>query len=235
MKKTLFIGLLSLFLAAGCNAKPVVNNQPMGDPSPAVSANQIADKIYETPNLKVEIPAGWTVTEAVKTVYEGSVVKKIANPAAVNIIKGDYILYINTEAGQASGVEGGRFGEIASGAPSAEAVVKEWPGVCGSPQSQPAFLNFKRVDLFSGPKDKTDFCNAPTNNSTAWFFSYITGAKGGYFNYYNADGSEPTGYVITMSYNSNDVNKLPTQGNSELVKVLDEMTAIARTLQIKNK
>ncbi len=232
MKKTLFIGLLGLFLAAGCG---VIEKQPTKDQTQEVPVSPAADKIYETPNLKVEIPAGWTANEAVKIVYEGSVAKKVANPAAVNIIKGNYILYINTEAGQASGVEGGRFGEIASGAPSAEAVVKEWPGVCGSVQSQPALLNFKRMDLFSGPKDKTDYCNAPDNNSTAWFFSYITGAKGGYFNYYNADGTGPTGYVITMSYNSKDVNKLPTQGNAELIKTLDEMTLIVRTLQIKNK
>jgi hypothetical protein len=200
---------------------------------PAVAP--ISGTVYENQYMKIVIPGGWVATEAIKKVYGQNGEEVLPNPAAVNITKGNYILYINTEAFQASGVEGGRFAEIAMGAPSAEAVVTSWPSQCGVSD-----VSYPRVDLYVGPSDKEDWCNVPTNK-TVWFFSYISGespAPSGlsYFNYYTSprpNGAD--GYVITMSYNSKDVNTLPEKGSSELNQMLSEITDIVKTLQIKIK
>ena len=203
--------------------------------------------------MKVMIPAGWTAKQASKTVYYGScagyktdcttVRKTEPNPAAVNITKGNYILYINTQASQASGVEGGRFSEIAMGAPSAEAVVTDWPNECGTSEIHPTLVaNHPRVDLYVGPQDERSWCKVPAGGKTAWFFSYITadndkGSDGRpYFNYYEHISPEGgMGYVITMAYDSKDINSLPVKGSASLDVALSEMTDIISTLELKQQ
>ncbi|HEY6330055.1 MAG TPA: hypothetical protein VI756_12020, partial [Blastocatellia bacterium] len=66
-----------------------------------------ASNAYETDYLKVSVPAGWTAKEATP--------RHQPDPAAVNIVKGKYILYIDVHTGQASGTPGGRFAEVAMG------------------------------------------------------------------------------------------------------------------------
>jgi hypothetical protein len=186
--------------------------------------------------MKLTIPSGWTAKEANQTVYEGQTPKVQPNSSAVNITKGNYILYINTQAQQASGAEGGRFAEIAMGAPSADAVVTQQPSPpCGTSESQSADNVYTRVDLFVAKSDiaKTSYCKAPASGTNVWYFSYITNSKKGYFNYYTDD--TPPGLVVTMAYNSKDVNKLPQKGSAEVNQALTEMTDIFKTLEIKKK
>lgn len=219
MKKVLALTFGIVLIAAACNKQAAVSLTPAPAPNPADQAS-----VYETGYMKVSIPAGWKATAAGK------------NSSAVNIAKGNYILYINTQAGQASGVEGGRFAEIAMGAPSAEAVVTEWPNNCGKEEVQAAYTDHSRVDLYVNKADKQPGCAAPANGSTVWYFSYINGKDKAYFNYYSKIG--PTGvvgYVITMSYQAKDVNKLPVKGNAELNTMLSEMTSIAKSLEIRLK
>ena len=180
--------------------------------------------VYENPYMKVVLLPGWTAKSARRT------------PAAVNIAKGNYILYINTQASQASGVEGGRFAEIAMGAPSADAVVTVQPSPpCGKAESRPAFDPHTRVDLYvSKPDSKSEeWCNAPSSGATVWYFSYITDAAGGYFNFYVP--GQNRALVVTMAYRSKDVDRLPLKASTELESMLSEMTSIARSLKIKRK
>jgi len=216
------------------------NNQNTDNSVPAANGNNqdqtpqpdVKSSVYETQYLKITVPKGWTAKQASQTIYDNNNPVTKPNPAAVNITKGNYILYINTQAGQASGVEGGRFGEISSGAPSADAVVTEQPSPpCGTSEAVPAFLDFKRVDLYVSAKDKQGFCSVPTNGATVWYFSYLTTKQGGYFNYYKP--GETPALVVTMAYNSKVVNNLPTKGSSELKTALDDMTKIVQSLQVK--
>jgi hypothetical protein len=180
--------------------------------------------VYENSHMKVVLLPGWTAKSARRT------------PAAVNITKGNYILYINTQASQASGVEGGRFSEIAMGAPSADAVVTVQPSPpCGKAESRPVFDPHTRVDLYvSKPDSKSEeWCNAPSSGATVWYFSYITDAAGGYFNFYVP--GQNRALVVTMAYRSKDVDRLPLKGSAELESMLSEMTSIARSLKIKKK
>lgn len=181
--------------------------------------------VYENQYMKVALLPGWTAKKPRRT------------PGAVNIAKGHYILYINTQASQASGVEGGRFDEIAMGAPSADAVVTEYPTPpCGKGESSPAFDQHTRVDLFVSKDNAKSqaWCNAPSSGATVWYFSYITDAAGGgYFNFYVP--GQNRALVITMAYRSKDVNSLPVKGSTELNSMLSEMTSMVNLLVVKRK
>lgn len=179
---------------------------------------------YENQYMKIVLLPGWTA----KTPRRA--------PAAVNITKGSYILFINAQATQASGVEGGRFSEIAMGAPSADAVVTVQPSPpCGRAESSPASDRRTRMDLYVSKADikSQDWCNAPSSGATVWYFSYITGAAGGYFNHYVP--GQNLALVVTMAYRSKNVDDLPIQGSPELNSMLSEMTLMVNSLKLKQK
>ena len=180
--------------------------------------------VYENQYMKIVLPAGWTAKRP------GHI------PTAVNITKNNYILYISTQASQASGVEGGRFDEIAMGAPSADAVVTQFPTPpCGKGESSPASDGHTRIDLYVSKADSKsqEWCNAPLSGATVWYFSYITDVAGGYFNYYVP--GQNRALVVTMAYRSKDVNRLPLKGSAELSSMLSEMTSIVGSLTVKQK
>lgn len=201
-------------------------------------------KVYENNYMKVLIPSGWTANQANKTMLYGECVNKQnctttskvePNPSAVNITKGNYILYINTLASQASGIVGGRFEEISSGAPSIAAVERGVNSRCvSSENTNSVSKEYIRKDLYVSSDDTYHkaTCNLPSVG-TAWYFSYITTQKGDYINYYEPGGS--TGLVITMAYNSKDVNALPTKGDASLNIMLAEMSSIVNSLEVKQK
>lgn len=213
-------------------------------PTPTTSIpNPPAGQAYENQYMKVTIPPEWNLAEVTRTIQDQSYDKstgkttligapRVAKTGAINITKGNYILHINTQASQASGVTGGRFAEISMGAPSVDAVVTEQPSPpCGTSENKPATLNHPRVDLYVSSEDKQSYCNIPSNGKTVWYFSYITDNNGSYFNYYKE--GEALAYVITMGYNSKDVNSFPLKGSTALNSILNEMTAIVKSLEIK--
>ncbi len=208
-------------------------------PTMATTTPVALGKIYETDFLKVTIPDGWTAAEANQTTYvpsgTGSDKPVISpNPAAVNITQGNYILYINAQAQQASGVEGGRFAEISMGAPSADAVVIYQPGgPCGTSEKYPAFGDHQRYDWYLSKTDRhAEDCAAYAGDAPVWYFSYVS-KTGGYINYYTA--GNPPGYVMTMAYNSKDITAFPKKGSPELERALSDMTTIVNSLVLKYK
>jgi hypothetical protein len=216
MKRFVMLSALIFLLLAECSQGAVQQQ------ASAQRDNQ--NRVYENQYMKVDLLPGWTAKKA----------RSI--PAAVNITKGNYILYINTQASQASGVEGGRFSEIAMGAPSADAVVSVQPSPpCGKGESSPAFDGHTRMDLYVSKADlkSQSWCNAPSGGATVWYFSYITDAAGGYFNFYVP--GQGRALVVTMAYRSKNVNSLPVQGSTELNSMLSEMTSMANSLKVKKK
>ncbi len=210
MKK--LVGIIILIIVAVVIVRAVANK--------SLPASEVSGTAYENQYMKINIPSDWTATEAAQ------------NPAAVNIVKGNYILYINVKASQASGVTGGRFAEISMGAPSADAVMKEQPSPpCGTQEASQINTTYKRVDLYVDQTSAQTWCNPPTNGKSVWYFSYITDSRGGYFNYYASD--TPPALVATMSYDVHDANSLPPQNDAALTTALSDMTNIFKTLQIK--
>jgi hypothetical protein len=216
MKKFIILCGLNFLLLAGCSQGTAQQQ------SKAQQNNQ--NTVYENQYMKLVLLPGWTATRP----------RRI--PAAVNITKGNYILYINTQASQASGVEGGRFAEIAMGAPSVDAVVTVQPSPpCGTQESSPISAPYTRSDLYvSKANSKSqDWCNAPSSGATVWYFSYITDAAGGYFNDYVP--GQNRALVVTMAYRSKNVDSFPLKGSTELTSVLSEMTSMVNSLKIKRK
>ena len=199
-------------------------------------------KTFENQYLKINLVPGWTA-KAVKN-----------NPDAVNITKGQYVLYISTRTSQASGVEGGRFSEIAMGAKSAEAVAEGQNPTCGTNQETKINQKLRRSDLFVSSKEKSEFgCHTPTNGKNVWFFSYLTSSKSeGYFNYYQIQkntsllltelketpsedfGENDTGWVITIAYNSTNINSFPEKNSSGLKSALNQISLMVNSLKIKH-
>lgn len=180
--------------------------------------------VYENQYMKINLLPGWAAARP----------RRI--PAALNITKGNYILYINTQASQASGVQGGRFDEIAMGAPSVDAVVTSFPSPpCGTGESTPVSPPYTRSDLYvsKASANSQEWCNAPSSGATVWYFSYITNKAGGYFNDYVS--GENLALVATMAYRSKSVDSLPLKGSAELTSVLTEMTAMMKSLKVKRK
>jgi hypothetical protein len=216
MKKFTILCGLNFLLFAAC-IQGIAQQQTKAQPN-----NQ--NTVYENQYMKLVLLPGWTATRP----------RRI--PAAVNITKGNYILYINTQASQASGVEGGRFAEIAMGAPSVDAVVTVQPSPpCGTQESSPISAPYTRSDLYvSKANSKSqDWCNTPSSGATVWYFSYITDAAGGYFNDYVP--GQNRALVVTMAYRSKNVASFPLKGSTELTSVLSEMTSMVDSLKIKRK
>lgn len=264
IRHTFYLGLVIVLIAAGSvvaykwgerrvegdrlvsPVAPPVQPPAVALPVQAEPEAPAAEQEYENEFMKLTVPAGWRLTELTQTLQDQTYNKAtgltaktgepVATPTgAVTITKGNYILYIHPKAAQASGVTGGRFAEIAMGAPSADAVVTEQPSPpCGQTVTGAnvniSGVNLTRKDLYVSKADKKDYCVVPATG-TAWYFSYVTDPKGGYINYYKA--GELPGYVITMAYNSKDVNALPQKGTPELTTALTDMTGIVKTLQLK--
>lgn len=217
---------------------------PVAEPPVITPVAPVVGTVFKNAYMQVTVPEGWTLTEATQTLQDqrydqltGKTVKvgepKTTKTGAVNITKGKYILYIHPQASQASGVDGGRFAEIAMGAPSADAVVIEQPNPpCGTEKTSPVKVGWTRHDWYvSGTDKKVEYCAVPSGSAAVWYFSYVTDVKNGYINY-NSQGSLP-GWVITMGYNSKTVNSLPPQNSPELITALTEMTDIVKTLELK--
>lgn len=193
--------------------------------------------VYENEYFKVSLPLGWTTTPAYDNWSVDGKIEKRVNPAAINIVNGNYILYINVLAGHASGVQGGRFSEVSMGAPSADAVMIEPPAPpCGTQDSSDLSIDqvlHSRFDLYISNQDDNAWCAKPISNASRWYFSYVIRSDlGGYFNYYDKPGQNLS-YVITMAYNSRDINSLPVKDSPALVAMLSEMSNIVKSLDIK--
>ncbi len=220
MKKILALVFCAMLLSAGCNtstSNPAGNNNQAPTPTPTV-----ANKIFKNAFMQFEYPEGWAPAEVAKS------------PSKVNITKGNYVLFINADVSQASGVVGGRFAEIAQGSPSADAVMLEQPSPpCGTTETIKANETLLRNDLYVKSQGAKEYCRTPKNGKNVWYFSYINTSEGGYINYYK--DSVNKGYVITMSYKSTDVNMFPAKDDPELTSALDEMTGITNTLVLQKK
>jgi hypothetical protein len=212
------------------NNQPIVadnanNTEPTNQvtPTPNPTAPLAQSQVYNNQYMRVTIPSGWSAKQATN------------NPTALNITKGNYILYIDSRTGQASGIQGGRFSEIAGGAPSADAVTTPGNGSCGTSNTTSITTNgttAQRVDYYVGVNDKTESCNVPTNGQSVWYFSYITTGTNGYFNEYNIPNMPNVAWVVTMAYNSKNINSLPVKGSADLNQALTDMTNILKTLKI---
>lgn len=225
-KRTVLLGIVLLVLAV-CAIVVWYGRGGQQDggaevPTPVVSTTPTtAVRIFENEYIRISLLDGWEVQSAAS----------VQRPGAVNIRKGKYILYINPRAQQASGVEGGRFSEVAMGAPSVTAVITEHPvPPCGDPVPGGAYGPWQRQDLYVEATTTAAWCRKPSGDKSVWYFSYVTTDDHGYFNYYQA--GEPQALVITVAYDSTAISELPERGSSELKSILDEVGRMVETMSV---
>ncbi len=195
-------------------------------------------QVYENQYMKVSIPTGWS--------YGAT------QNGAINITKNNYVLYINPNTGGSVGPVDDLSG-LTNGSPSGDLVLKTEPyrGVtCGDFAQSNVTSKLARFDGYinnNGRKVEGGrvLCDAPATDNIVWYFSYITTVNDkdnwiyiGNRCYMNGidsstEACQSKTFAITMSYKTNMINNLPSEGSSELQRMLGEMTNIAKSVQFK--
>jgi len=166
---------------------------------------------FENQYLKITILPGWVVGSSVAPRF--------------NLIHDRYVLSINPIFIHASGITGGRLGEITSGMPSVEAVRANVEGPWGSDCAQTEEMiitgTLNLDNLYTDESKADDGCEFPSDDQPAWFGSYFV-----------SEGSESE-YTITLAYDTAAVNALPKKGSPELRQVLSDVVTMLKTLNLK--
>jgi IPT/TIG domain len=145
----------------------------------------------------------------------------------LNLVRGKYLLTINPIFTHASGIQGGRFIEIAVGMPSLDAATRNADPGSGAECAQWPFGVLKITEsislanLYTDSSKAGDVCVFPSSGKPVWFGSFFSAG---------ATGSD---YTITLSYDTTDVNSLPKKGSPELKRVFTEVAVMLRTLELK--
>jgi hypothetical protein len=185
--------------------------------------------VFSNQYLSINILPGWVAKQPSSV------------PQSVNITKGNYILYINPLFGHASGIEGGRFGEVAGGMPSVDAVVTNQAMADGYTCALMPYEQLKITDklslgsLYTGISQGTDEakeCNFPSDGKSAWFGAYSSGSASDVFGRTTSPDAFNE-YAITVAYNTNDVNKLPKADSKEVGSTLYDISVMLDSLKLK--
>jgi hypothetical protein len=201
---------------------------------------RLEGQTYTDDKIQVTAPSGWTIESS-----NGAVLRK-----------GRYVLSLCSNCGQASGIRGGRFSEIA-------ALVQPWArkeepsGPCGKQElSSHHAGKLDRLDLYyTRPADDTpptemesQLCVIPKTHKTLWYGSLFTQRCklplhsqedcGGYFLQQSSLAGKAIGpqspvedeMAFGLSYETKTVDSLPEKGNRRLVEILREANAIVASV-----
>src|SRR5208283_4982236 len=152
---------------------------------------------FENQYVRMSILPGWTVDAS-------------SSPPLVKLTHGKYVLTINPIFTHARAY--GYLEDIASGLPSVEAVMAEvdepWSTSCAQREKMIPTSSIQLLPLYTeDTKSNIDYgCKFPSDGKPAWFGSYSLG-----------EGPESE-YIITLAYDSKDVNTLPKRGAPELTR-----------------
>lgn len=235
-KSTILI--MTMVLLSACTTQQLTDTQPT---------------VFEDDRISVAVPDSWTAAPQIMmaTGMQGT----IEIPIGETLTKNQYKLYLLTHHGQASGVEGGRFGEVAM-------YVAPWvdrtdPWACSSfmeENATPVTKQLSRVDLYfdstKATPDALAQCGNPTVQGTLWYGSFFTetcpenpplGSEcGGYFLNYNklsskksAETTSEMQMTYTISYDTMDANILPQKGDTVLEELLQEASAVVESISYK--
>ena len=228
--------------------------------APAATAAGQSQSTYEDDRIRVSIPDGWILSKPTGTVTSVAGVSKTRTVPGALLTNGKYKLFLLTHHGQASGVQGGRFGEISP-------YVSPWLDTnssCASyihPEQTKITAKLSRVDnfydtahptiQFTAPK-RPQKCGAPSAAGVFWYGSYFQqtcpavaeGPEdtdcGGYFLYFpdlkgkranKMDASVEMTFSLT--YDTTNPTLVPRQGDADLQKMLDEASAIVKSITYK--
>jgi hypothetical protein len=179
---------------------------------PPIEAKSKPD--FENQYLKIRLSPGWTVAAT--------------GDQVLNLVRGKYILSIDPIFTHASGVEGGRFSEVASGKQSIDTVMGTVDQPAGGFECAeiPADAivvsqSISLANLYTDSSKVGNGCVFPSSGRPVWFGSVFSGP-----------GSE-SDYAITLTYSSSEVNDFPLKNGMELRQVFAEVRGMLGTLQLK--
>ena len=233
------------------------------DQSTASPATAQSQNVYEDARIRVVIPDGWTLSKPSATfgiLTAGLVTQRTEVIPGAVLTKGKYSLFLLTHHGQASGVQGGRFAEISPYvAPWLDATSTcVW---YIHPETRKVTEKLSRVDNYYDTAhpaaqvtedERPVDCGAPSAPGVFWYGSYFQQtcpvlAKtpedtdcGGYFLFYpdlvgkHADNMGASAEMtFSISYDTTDPTASPRQGDADLQKMLDEASAIVKSITYK--
>lgn len=232
---------IALLLSLAARGTVAAQDHIFNDPSDHLHAS-IRGREYKDEKIRVQVPASWQVS-----------ILRWANTSRMGaeLRKGKYILRLCTGCGQASGMVGGRFAEIAL-------LVQPWApteeptGPCGTEQRTKVTANIERVDLWfrrdpdHEVSDANRFCLQPETTDTVWYGSYFAeeclrvgkhadAECGGYFlhrAWLTRKTSDIDEMAFALTYDTSDLDRLPRRNDLELKKILDEAAAIVHSVRI---
>ena len=144
----------------------------------------------------------------------------------LNITHGKYVLAINPVFIHASGVDGGRVGEILPGRPSVIAVIgdddaEDVTSQCAQWSDTHVSKKVTLRNLYIDPEKKSEYCNLSLPPHPVWFASFDSG-----------EGPE-SDYSVALTSTTSDLNALPRKDSPELRQVISDVTRMLRTLRLK--
>ena len=159
---------------------------------------------------------------------EWKVSSESGKKGSVSFTKEGYIFYVNPNYSQTSGVLGGSFADIASGAPGVDLVSRfNPPSECI--REEGAVVNgFKEVHVITGPGVDSKMCGSPKDGKFHWYFTFY--AKDGYLTYIDKDQNKSL--VITLTYKTDEVEKLPSWNSNDLKEKISEVREMVKSLEV---
>lgn len=206
----------------------------------------LTGRVYQDNKITVRIPKTWAIT--LESTGENQLIT-----LGVTLRKGRYVLRLCTGCAQASGIVGGRFGEIA-------AMVQPWyrddraGSPCGKPELTKISTLLDRVDFWYQRDVRHPFdsdandCHEPRATATVWYGTYfaehchldeVDRDCGGYFlhKHWLTDnrslGTPFEEMAFAMTYETTDLDQLPRKDDPNLTRVLREASAIVRSIHYR--
>jgi hypothetical protein len=203
--------------------------------------------VYQDDRIRIAVPSDWAVKQLTETT-SGDRIASI--PIGVVLIKGSFRIYLLTHYSQASGVVGGRFGEISR-------YVAPWlkdsdPWACFNAFAKatiPVTNQLIRVDLFldSKPNNKSSDTDCLRlgryRRVPVWLGSYFgspskTGALPGFFLNFPVSKSDSVNtkqqqMVMTAAMDADSPDTLPPKTNESLRRFLNEASALVGSIAYK--
>ena len=181
----------------------------------------LRSRVFQNHYLRIHLLPGWTVEPPDQETQKVS-----SDCCTLNITHGKYVLAINPVFIHASGVDGGRVGEILPGRPSVIAVIgdddaEDVTSQCAQWSDTHVSKKVTLRNLYIDPEKKSEYCNLSLPPHPVWFASFDSG-----------EGPE-SDYSVALTSTTSDLNALPRKDSPELRQVISDVTRMLRTLRLK--
>lgn len=235
---------------------PTPTVTPSPSPTPLITSTPVAPEKFENTRMSLTIPTGWTYGEILNPLYNTNctngtncVTDKtpyVTLHQGISLKKDNYVINILTnDVSQASGVNGGRFGDIANfvlnsglGIDAANCIISHTSMDSAVKNNLYIANGFIDFGSSSTPDYYSEACGNPAGSKNLWYGSFLHTKNGGYFAQYSVVSGKKTDedkdrMIISFHYSTNNINKLPTKSDMDSNKMISQMTDIVDSIKWK--